>query len=144
MPRIYDYGSFSSKKSSFSDTRNKFGYEVPFVDIDIIGKPKEYKEVLDSKVFIEYSTNIRSNKKGLEGIDFSIESIELIMNVETNSGSSEEIDFDLVPGKTIDYGQVNYRVNEFPIPSYPERVEINMNGFTDPTRFDVLVYFGTN
>jgi hypothetical protein len=58
--------------------------------------------------------------------------------------SEDEIDFDLIPGKTIDYGQVKYMVNDFPIPSYPERIEINMNGFTDPTRFDVMVYFGTN
>lgn len=144
MPRIYDYGSFSSKKSSFSDSRNKFGYEVPFIDVDVTGRPKEYRDIKDLKVFIEYSTNIRSNKMGLEGVDFSIESIELVMDVETSSGSSEEIDFDLIPGKTIDYGQVNHRINDLPIPSYPQKVEINMNGFTDPRRFDVMVYFGRN
>lgn len=144
MPRIYDYGSFSDNKSKFSDTRNKFGYEMSFVDVDITGKPKEFRDITDSKVFIEYSTEILSNKKGIEGINFSVDSIELVMSIETSTGKEDEIDFDLIPGKTIDYGQVKYTVNEFPIPSYPERIEINMNGFTDPTRFDVMVYFGTN
>ena len=144
MPRIYDYGSFSSQKSSFSDSRNNFGTEISFVDIDITGKPKEFREILDCRVFVEYSTNIRSNKRGLEGIDFSVESIELVMNVENSIGKEEEIDFDLVPGKTIDYGQVKHRVNDFSIPSYPEKIEINMNGFTDPRRFDVMIYFGQN
>jgi len=144
MPRIYDYGSFSNNKSKFSDTQNKFGCEMSFVDIDITGKPKEFRDIMDVKVFIEYSTELLSNKRGLEGVNFSVDSIELVMKVETSIGKEDEIDFDLIPGKTIDYGQVKYAVNEFPIPSYPERIEINMNGFTDPTRFDVMVYFGTN
>jgi hypothetical protein len=143
MPRIYDYGSFSNNKSQFSDTRNKFGKEISFVDIDIEGKPKDFRDINDVKVFVEYSTNIISNKEGIERIDFSVDSIELVMKVETVKGE-DEIDFDLVPGKTIDYGQVKYTINDFPLPSYPERVEINMNGFTDPTRFDVMIYFGTN
>ncbi len=99
---------------------------------------------LDVKVFIEYSTNVVSNKRGLERVDFSVDCIELIMDIENSVGKNEEIDFDLIPGKTIDYGQVKYTINEFPIPSYPQRIEINMNGFTDPTRFDVMVYFGNN
>jgi hypothetical protein len=143
MPRIYDYGSFSSNNSKFSDARNKFGKEISFVDIDIEGKPKEFRDINDVKVFVEYSTNIVSNKEGIERIDFSVDSIELVMKVETLKGE-DEIDFDLVPGKTIDYGQIKYTINDFPLPSYPERVEINMNGFMDPTRFDVMVYFGTN
>jgi hypothetical protein len=144
MTRIYDYGSFSNNKSSFSDSKNKFGSEISFIDIDIIGKPKEFIDISDAKVFLEYSTNIRSNKRGLEGVDFMIDSIELILKVETPKGIEEEIDFDLIPGKTIDYGQVKYTVNDFPIPSYPSSIEINMNGFTDPSKFDVMVYFGTN
>jgi len=63
MSRIYDYGSFSSNKSKFSDTRNKFGYEMSLVDIDIIGKPKEFRDITEAKVFIEYSTEILSNKR---------------------------------------------------------------------------------
>jgi hypothetical protein len=144
MPRVYDYGSFSDNKSKFSDTRNKFGYDMSFVDIDISGKPKEFRDINEAKVFIEYSTDIVSNKKGIEGINFSVNSIELVMNIETSTGKEDEIDFDLIPGKTIDYGQVKHTVNDFPIPSYPERIEINMNGFTDPSRFDIMVYFGTN
>jgi len=143
MTRIYDYGSFSNNKSKFSDIRNKFGKEISFVDIDIEGRPKEFRDISDVKVFVEYSANIISNKEGIERIDFSIDSIELVMKVETIKGQ-DEIDFDLVPGKTIDYGQVKYTVNDFPLPTYPERMEINMNGFADPTRFDVMVYFGTN
>jgi hypothetical protein len=54
MPRIYDYGSFSSKKSSFSDSKNSFGSEISFVDIDITGKPKEFRDILDCKIFVEY------------------------------------------------------------------------------------------
>jgi hypothetical protein len=144
MSRIYDYGSFSNNKSSFSDTRNKFGSSISLIDIDITGKPKEFIDINDVKVFLEYSTSIRSNKRGLEGVDFMIDSIELVMKVETANGNEDEIDFDLIPGKTIDYGQVKYTVNDFPIPSYPENIEINMNGFTDPSKFDVMVYFGTN
>lgn len=144
MSRIYDYGSFSSNKSKFSDSRNKFGFEMSLVDIDIIGRPKEFKDIEDVKVFIDYSTEVISNKRGLEGVNFSIDCIELVMTIENTSGKKEEIDFDLIPGKTIDYGQVKHYTNDFPIPSYPERIEINMNGFTDPRRFDVIVYFGTN
>jgi hypothetical protein len=144
MSRIYDYGAFSNNKSKFSDSGNKFGYEMSFVDIDISGKPKEFRDIIDVKVFIEYSTNVVSNKRGLERVDFSVDCIELIMDIENSVGKNEEIDFDLIPGKTIDYGQVKYTINEFPIPSYPQRIEINMNGFTDPTRFDVMVYFGNN
>ena len=144
MPKIYDYGSFSDNKSKFSDTRNKFGCEMSFVDIDITGKPKEFRDINDVKVFIEYSTEILSNKRGIEGINFSVNSIELIMDIETSLGKQDEIDFDLIPGKTIDYGQVKYSVNDFVIPSYPTNIQINMNGFTDPARFDVMVYFGTN
>ena len=89
MSRIYDYGSFSNNKSKFSDTQNKFGFEMSFVDIDITGKPKEFRDIMDVKVYIEYSTEVLSNKRGLEGVNFSVDSIELVMKVETSTGKED-------------------------------------------------------
>jgi hypothetical protein len=58
--------------------------------------------------------------------------------------SSKEFDIDLIPGKTIDYSQIKAEREEVIIPTYPSRIEINMNKSTEPRNFDVTVYFGTD
>jgi hypothetical protein len=145
MSRIYDYASFSensNRRGNHSDY--SFGIDMKYVDIDLFNRPEEYADVSDAKVFIEYSVDLSLKKGGIDGMTFSINSIELEFEVDDYPNVSKEFDIDLIPGKTVDYGQIKTEIRESPIPTYPDKIEINMNKSTDPKNFDITVYFGND
>lgn len=144
MSRIYDYGAFTHAKKEAPRGEYKFGTTIKYIDIDIHNRPKEYENIEDSKAFVEYSVNLDIRKNGIENIDFSIGGIELEFTTDDHPNPVKEFDVDLIPGRTIDIGQMHVEHKEHKIPTYPSKLEINMNGSTDPKKFDVTVYFGSD
>lgn len=147
MSKIYDYTAFSENNSNGKKIGGgindySFGWELKYVDIDLYDRPEEYEEINDCKAFIEYSVDLIVKKGGIDGITFSLNSIELEFEVDDYPNGIKEFDIDLIPGKTIDYSQLKNEVSDSPIPTYPEKLEINMNKSTDPRNFDITVYFG--
>ncbi len=145
MSRIYDYNAFSSANKSGQQRGDySFGAELKYVDIDIHNRPEEYQELDDSKAFIEYSVNVGVKKDGIDSLDFKINSVELEFTVDDYPNPPKEFDIDLIPGKTIDIGQVLEERKTSLIPTRPTRLSVDMNASTDPKKFNVTVYFGTD
>lgn len=144
MPRIYDYGTFSSAKNQSLGGNYNFGMKMDYVDIDIHNRPDEYDDINEASAFIEYSVSLGIRKNGISDINFGINSVELEFKTEDYPNPPKEFDIDLIPGKTIDIGQVQADVEDYKIPTYPSGLVINMNKSTDPKKFDVTVKFGTS
>jgi len=145
MARIYDYNSFQDGNKGANPNDFKFGDEIKYINIDIYNKPEEYEDITDAKVYVEYSTRFIFKKSGIDDIIFSIDSVELEFQVDDYPNDEpKEFDIELIPGKTIDYSQLKAEKEEIIIPSYPDRIEINMNKSTEPRNFQVTVYFGSS
>ena len=145
MARIYDYNSFQDGNRGANPNEFKFGSEIKYIDIDIHNQPEEYDDITDARVFVEYSTRFIFKKSGIDDVIFNIDSIELEFQVDDYPNDEpKEFDIDLIPGKTIDYSQIKCESQDIIIPTYPDRIEINMNKLTEPRNFDVTVYFGSS
>jgi hypothetical protein len=142
MAKIYDYAAFSgnSKGNKYNDY--SFCVELKYIDIDIYDRPEEYSDISDAKVFIDYSVDLVVNKYGIEGMRFSVSSVELEFMVDDHPNEDKEFDIDLIPGKTIDFSQLKIETKEILIPSYPTNISINMRKSTDPKNFEITVEFG--
>jgi hypothetical protein len=144
MGRVYDYNQFSFSKTGANRGDYSFGHELKYIDIDIHNRPEEYENISDSKAFINYSVSLEVRKTGIESIFFNVDSVELEFSVDDYPNPGKDFDIDLIPGKTIDIGQVAADVDDCQIPTYPTELLINMNGSTDPKKFNVTVKFGTS
>lgn len=145
MSRIYDYTTFSSKGKKGTPMGDySFGIELKYIDIDIHNRPEEYEDLDDSKAFIEYSVNVDVNKSGIEGLDFSVSAIELEFKVDDYPNDYKEFDMDFIPGKTVSFDQISIEKMDSLIPTYPSKLEVNMNKSTDIKKYEITVYFGND
>ncbi len=144
MGRIYDYSAFSSSKKGGSRGDYSFGMELKYIEIDLFNRPEEYSEINDSKAFIEYSIDLIIKKAGIDDFIFNIDLIELEFSVDDYPNEPKQFDIDLIPGKTIDYSQLNVEKLASLIPTYPNNLLIDMNKSTDPKNFKITVSFGND
>ena len=144
MGKIYDYSAFSSSKKGSSRGDYSFGTELKYIEIDLFNRPDEYSELADSKAFIEYSIDLIIKKAGIEDFVFNIGLIELEFSVDDYPNEPKQFDIDLIPGKTIDYSQLNVEKLANVIPTYPNNLSIDMNKSTDPKNFKITVSFGND
>jgi hypothetical protein len=144
MSRIYDYGAFTYAKKEGPRGEYSFGTGIEYIDIDIHNRPKEYQDIINSKAFVEYSVNLDITKKGISDVTFSIKNVELEFSVDDHPNPTKDFDIDLIPGRTIDIGQMHVEYKEYKIPTYPSKLEIDMNASTDPKKFDVTIHFGSD
>ena len=143
--RIYDYTAFSSKsRNSSARGEYSFGSEVKHIDIDFFNRPEEYQDIDDSKAFVEYSVDIQVRRSGIEGMTFNIDSVELEFSVDDYPNGTKHFDMDFIPGKTIDHSQLVEEVLSSPLPTYPEKIEIDMANSTDIRKYKIKVYFGND
>jgi hypothetical protein len=141
MSRIYDYNQFSSKKNRIGGDFT-FGQELLYTDIDLFNRPEEWSDLDDKKAFVEYSVDVEVRKSGIEGLQFRINLIELEFSVDDDPNPHKEFDFDLVPGKNVDFSQLEADPKDFVIPTYPSNLEIDMNKSTEPVKWKIKVSFG--
>lgn len=144
MGRIYDYSAYSASKKGGSRGDYSFGMEMKYMEIDIHNRPEEYSDIDDSKAFIEYSLDLIIKKAGIDDFIFNVDSIELEFSVDDYPNGTKEFDIDLIPGKTIDYGQITVEKLDSVIPTYPNNLSIDMNKSTDPKNFKITVSFGND
>ena len=144
MGRIYDYSAFSSSKKGASRGDYSFGMELKYIEIDLFNRPEEYTDIDDSKAFIEYSIDLIIKKAGIDDFLFNIDLIELEFSVDDYPNEPKQFDMDLIPGKTIDYSQLNVEKLASVIPTYPKNLSIDMNKSTDPKNFKITVSFGSD
>ena len=144
MGRIYDYSAFSSSKKGASRGDYSFGMELKYIEIDLFNRPEEYTDIDDSKAFIEYSIDLIIKKAGIDDFLFNIDLIELEFSVDDYPNEPKQFDIDLIPGKTIDYSQLNVEKLASVIPTYPKNLLIDMNKSTDPKNFKITVSFGND
>lgn len=144
MGRIYDYSAFSSSKKGSSRGDYSFGMELKYIEIDLFNRPEEYSDIDDSKAFIEYSIDLIIKKAGIDDFIFNVDLIELEFSVDDYPNEPKQFDIDLIPGKTIDYSQLNVEKLASIIPTYPDKLSIDMNKSTDPKNFKITVSFGND
>ena len=144
MGKIYDYSAFSSSKKGSSRGDYSFGAELKYIEIDLFNRPDEYSEIDDIKAFIEYSIDLIVKKSGIEDFVFNVGLIELEFSVDDYPNESKQFDIDLIPGKTIDYSQLNIEKLSSVIPTYPNNLIIDMNKSTNPRNFKITVSFGND
>ena len=144
MGRIYDYSAFSSSKKGASRGDYSFGMELKYIEIDLFNRPEEYTDIDDSKAFIEYSIDLIVKKAGIDDFMFNVDLIELEFSVDDYPNEPKQFDMDLIPGKTIDYSQLNVEKLASVIPTYPKNLSIDMNKSTDPKNFKITVSFGSD
>jgi hypothetical protein len=141
MSRIYDYNQFSSKKNHVGGDFT-FGEDLSYTNIDLFNRPEEWSDVDTKKAFVEYSVNIGVKKMGIEGLSFRINLIELEFSVDDYPNPHKDFDFDLIPGKNVDFSQIEEDIKDFIIPTYPSNLEIDMNKSTEPIKWKIKVSFG--
>lgn len=144
MAKIYDYNSYNDSRKGASNNSMIFEHKLEDVDIDIHNAPEEYSNIMDCKAHIKYSVSLDSKKYGITDIYFNLVEMELVFNVDDYPNPPEEFDFDIIPGKTIDIGQVNCETKSCPIPTTPDKISVDMNGSTDSKRFNVTIEFGVD
>jgi hypothetical protein len=144
MGRIYDYSAFSSSKKGSSRGDYSFGMELKYIEIDLFNRPEEYSDLDDAKAFIEYSVDLIVKKAGIDDFIFNIDVIELEFSVDDYPNEPKQFDIDLIPGKTVDYSQLNVEKLSSVIPTYPQNLSIDMNKSTDPSKFKITVSFGND
>ncbi len=144
MGRIYDYSAFSSSKKGSSRGDYSFGMELKYIEIDLFNRPEEYSDIDDSKAFIEYSIDLIIKKAGIDDFIFNVDLIELEFSVDDYPNEPKQFDIDLIPGKTIDYSQLDVEKLASIIPTYPNKLSIDMNKSTDPKNFKITVSFGND
>lgn len=144
MGRIYDYSAFSSSKKGSSRGDYSFGMELKYIEIDLFNRPEEYRDIEESKAFIEYSIDLIVKKAGIDDFMFNVDLIELEFSVDDYPNEPKQFDMDLIPGKTIDYSQLNVEKLASVIPTYPKNLSIDMNKSTDPKNFKITVSFGSD
>jgi hypothetical protein len=110
----------------------------------LFNRPEEYADLDDAKAFIEYSIDLIVKKSGIDDFIFNIDSIELEFKIDDYPNDPKEFDIDLIPGKTIDYSQLNAEKLSSIIPTYPNNLSIDMNKSTDPKNFKITVSFGSD
>jgi hypothetical protein len=142
--RIYDYSAFSSSKKGSSRGDYSFGMELKYIEIDLFNRPEEYSDIDDSKAFIEYSIDLIIKKAGIDDFIFNVDLIELEFSVDDYPNEPKQFDIDLIPGKTIDYSQLDVEKLASIIPTYPNKLSIDMNKSTDPKNFKITVSFGND
>ena len=144
MGRIYDYSAFSSSKKGSSRGDYSFGMELKYIEIDLFNRPEEYSDIEESKAFIEYSIDLIVKKAGIDDFMFNVDLIELEFSVDDYPNEPKQFYMDLIPGKTIDYSQLNVEKLASVIPTYPKNLSIDMNKSTDPKNFKITVSFGSD
>lgn len=143
MSRIYDYNQFSSKKNRIGGDYT-FGQDLKYIEIDVFNRPEEWEDSENYKAFIEYSVDVEVNKGGINGLQFRVNLIEFEFTVDDYPNQPKEFDFDLVPGKNIDFGQIIIDTKDHLIPTYPSNLEIDMNKSTEIFKWKITVSFGND
>lgn len=141
--RIQDYNQFASvnpRKNSRGEY--SFSSSLGITDIVIENAPDDMGEVSDVKATIEYSVNVMANKEGIDSISFLVDLIELEVEVDNYPEGTKELDLDIAPGQNIERERIREYSLEQILPTYPSRMEVNMNRSLNVSNFVVSVYFG--
>lgn len=141
--RIYDYQRFSSGNPR-KNNRGEYSFsrKLGITDIFFVNKPEELGEISDAVAVIDYNIDVIASKEGIDEMKFRTYRIELVITKDNYPEDSEEIDIDIEDGGNIQIGRIRSISNECPIPSYPTRLEIDMQNSMNVANFLIEVVFG--
>jgi hypothetical protein len=141
--RIQDYNQFASVNPR-KNSRGEYSFtsSLGITDIVIENAPEDMGEISDLEATIEYSVNVMANKEGIDSISFSVDMIELEVEVDNYPDGTKEMDLDIAPGQNIEKERIREYSLDQVLPTYPSRIEVNMNKTFNVSNFIVSVYFG--
>ena len=142
MARIEDYNSYISGKDKNFSNENYFVSDLKYTDIIITGTPPEIRDIDDAKCEVEYEAIVARNKRGIDGIQFQILKIELEISVDDYPKEPKKFEFEIDPGVNIDPALVVPDPLDYIIPTYPNKIRIDMRKSMDVKDFKVTVEFG--
>ena len=141
--RIYDYQKFSSADSRKNNRGEySFSHKLGITDIFFVNKPEELGEISDADAVIDYNIDVIASKGGIDEMKFRTYKIELVVIKDNYPDDEEEIDLDMEEGSNIQVGRIRSISGECPVPSYPTRLEIDMQNSMNVANFLVEVVFG--
>ena len=141
--RIYDYQRFSSDNPRKNNRGEySFSHKLGITDIFLVNKPEELGEISDADAVIDYNIDVIASKEGIDEMRFKTYRIELVITKDNYPEESEEIDVDIEDGVNIQIGRIRSISKECPIPSYPTRLEVDMQNSMNVANFLVEVVFG--
>jgi len=143
--KIQDYNQFASQKFK-GHSRGEYSFikTLGITDILLENAPDELSEISDMKCTIEYSIRMVSAKEGIESIEFGVDLLELVIEIDKYPDGSEEVDLDIAPGQNIEVGKVKAYQLDNPLPTYPSKIEIDMCNSFNVSNFNISVYFGND
>lgn len=141
--RIYDYNKFAYENPRRSNRGDySFSAKLGTTDIFFSNTPDELSDISNIEAVIDYSVIVSADKEGIQKLNFLTEKIEIVVEIDKYPGDSAEIDIDILSGQNIQPDRVNSVSSACPIPSYPTRLEVDMQGSMNVENFTVDVYFG--
>jgi hypothetical protein len=147
MGKIYDYNSYSYSRGKGSSPDQFFEYNFSETEMDFHNMPFDSRYLQNTSAYLKYSVSFSTSKSGITGINFTILEIEISNNCDEIEGEVPiecQFDYDIIPGKTIDIGQIRAEIKSCPIPTDPCKITIDMNNSTDVRKFNVQVEFGVD
>lgn len=142
MSRIEDYNSYISGKNKNFSAENYFVSDLKYTEIYISGNPPEISDVDDVVCEIEYQAVVSRNKRGIDGIEFTILKIELEISVDDYPNEPKKFEFEIQPGVNIDPSLVIADPLDYIVPTYPREISIDMRKSMDVKDFRITVQFG--
>ena len=142
MPRIDDYNTYISGKDKNFTNEHYFVCDLNYTDIIFRNNAPEMLDVDDSKCEIEYQAVVSRNKRGIDGINFQIQKIELEVKVDDYPNEPKTFEFEIEPGVNIDPSLVVVETLDYIIPTYPKEMVIDMRKSMEVKDFRVTVEFG--
>ncbi len=142
MPRIYDYGSFSSGKNKNVSSEMTFTCELAYLDVEVVNRPPEITDVDSLELEIEYQVSIERSKDGIQDLNFKISNMEVEIKVDDYPNDQKEFEFDLAPGENIPLPNIIVRKGSKLIPAQPTFARINMMKSMNTMDFRIEVLFG--
>jgi hypothetical protein len=141
--RIYDYNKFAYDNPRRSNRGDyAFSAKLGTTDIFLTNLPDELSDISNIEAIIDYSVIVSADKEGIQKLNFLTEKIEIVVEKDKYPNDSEEIDIDIFSGQNIQPDRINSISSNCPIPSYPTRLEVDMQNSMNVENFMVDVYFG--
>jgi hypothetical protein len=142
MPRIYDYGAFSTGKNKNVSSEMTFTCELAYLDVEVVNRPPEITDVDSLELEIEYQVSIERSKEGIQDLNFKISNMEVEIKVDDYPNDQKEFEFDLAPGENIPLPNIIVRKGSKLIPAQPTFARINMMKSMNTMDFRIEVLFG--
>jgi len=142
MSKVYDFNKFSGNNSQ----RGEYGFNVKldYTECLVRNTPPDLKDLDMATAHINYKASVMSGKVGIYDIDFSVNEIELRLEIDDYPNESIIEEIEIKPGVNIPLDRIIIRKGDKIIPTEPTMIEVDMGKSGDVSKFLVEITFGSD